>query len=419
MEEIGYLMVQIFILLFLAEAFGKLFKRIGLPEIVGQIVAGFVFVNLTIYTDLGDLIDFDMDVIEADSNNFLNVMGQLGLVFLLFGIGLETKLSDLSAIGRKALTIAAFGILFPFVGGFAVYFLFNSDVSGAIMCGTAIFAMSTVVCVELLRSFGILDAPVGRMVVGIAIFSDILCLILLAVNMAIVQPVNGGAVVVDIAIILVFVFLMFLFIGRAKLHVGRLEGFVERTEREIDLSHRDLLVLSVVICLGFTALSYVVGLSGIVGAFLAGMYLAETEKISHIKESFDTLTKFLLPFFFIYVGLRLRLDTMSSMALIIGLVLAMVAVATKFAGGYVGCRVCSMENGTSKFIASCMVARGDIAIVVATLALSAGIFDVDFYAAIIIMAVITQLSSVFLMKKMYPGMETSPSSGRGSVSDTD
>lgn len=401
MEAIGYLMIQIFILLLMAEAFGKIMNRIGMPDIIGYILAGIVFVNLCIYTDVGAELNFDVNLVFADSSHFLNVMGQLGLVFLLFGIGLETKLSDLMDIGKNALVIAVVGIIFPFVGGFLLYFLFGSDTSAAIMLGTTIFAMSTVVSVKLLQLLGITDSRLGKTVIGIAIFSDIICLILLAVNTAIVNPLSEGSIVADIVIILVFIVLVFLFIAHTSKRRKHIRDLFDRLDVTIDISHRDLFTIGVVLCLGFAAASYVVGLSGIVGAFLAGMYFAEFEKTTHIREKFETLTKFLLPFFFIMVGLRLRLDDMTLNALYMGLALALVAIATKFAGGYVGSRMCRVDSGVSSFTAACMVARGDIAVIVATLAAEMHLFNTDMYAAIIIMAVITQVAATPLMKRMY------------------
>ena len=401
MEEIGYLMIQIFILLLMAEGLGKLMGRIGMPDIIGYIGAGIIFVNLTVFTDLGTALEFDIDEVAGDHSHFLNVMGQLGLVFLLFGIGLETKLSDLLDIGKHALIIAITGIILPFIGGFLLYYVFGTDFGSAVMLGTAIFAMSAAVSVKLLQLLGITDTILGRTVVGIAIFSDIICLILLAVNTAIVSPESEGSLVVDLASILAFVALIFLFIAHTQRRIKHRQDLFDRLDIKIDISHRDLFTVGVVLCLGFTAASYVVGLSGIVGAFLAGMYFAEFEKTTHIREHFETLTKFLLPFFFISVGLKLRLDDMTLDALYIALALAAVAIITKYAGGFLGARACGVKKEVSGFLASCMVARGDIAIIVATLALGMGLFTTDIYAAIIIMAVITQVTAPALMKKSF------------------
>lgn len=405
MEEIGYMMIQIFILLLLSEIFGKTMKKFGMPDIIGFVLAGILFVNLTVYTDLGNILQFDSRDVFDNETHFLPVMGQLGLVFLLFGIGLETRLSELMSVGRNAFVIALTGVVVPFVGGFAYYYLIDDDVSGAIMLGTAIFAMSAAVCVKLLQLMGITDSRLGRSIVGIAIFSDIICLILMAVSVALANPVSQDGVVLDIIAILVFVTLVFLFIAHTAKRKKHVIDMFEKANRTIDFGHRDLFTLAILLCMGFTASSYIVGLSGIVGAFLAGMYFAEFEKTSHIVEKFETLTGFLLPFFFITVGLRLRFDDMSFAALYIGLGLAVVAIATKYLGGYVGARICGVSRPVSKFTASCMVARGDIAVIVATLALSMGVFNTDIYAAVIIMAVVTQVLATPLMKRMFAGID--------------
>ena len=405
MEEIGFLMIQIFILLLMAEVFAKILGKFGMPDIIGFILAGIVFVNLCIFSDLGATLDFNADAVFSDPYHFLNVMGQLGLVFLLFGIGLETKMSDLMAIGSKALVIALVGILFPFIGGVAVYYLFGSDFGGAVMMGTTIFAMSAVVAVKLLQLMGITDSKLGRTIIGIAVFSDIICLILLAVNSAVVDPVSEGSLLPELLTIALFVVLVFMFIAHTGRRMKKRRDFFDRMNVTVDIGHRDLFTLAIVLCLAFTAASFVVGLSGIVGAFLAGMYLAEFESSSHIREKFETLTKFMLPFFFITVGLRLRLDDMTLNALYIGVTVGVVAIITKFAGGYVGARICGIGRNVSGFIASCMVARGDIAVIVATLALSMGLFTTDMYAGLIIMAVITQIAAPTLMRSAYSKLD--------------
>lgn len=407
MEEIGYMMIQIFILLLLSEIFGKIMHRFGMPDIIGFILAGILFVNLTVYTDLGELLEFDSRNVFSDHTHFLTVMGQLGLVFLLFSIGLETRLSELMDVGRNALVIAVTGIVLPFVGGFAFYYLIDTDMSGAIMLGTAIFAMSAAVCVKLLQLQGVTDSKLGRSIIGIAIFSDIICLVLMAVSVALANPVSQDGVAADIIIITVFVTLVFLFIAHTSKRRKHITDLFDGLNIKLDFGHRDLFTLAILLCMGFTAASYVVGLSGIVGAFLAGMYFAEFEKTAHIIEKFETLTGFLLPFFFITVGLRLRFDDMTLNAVFIGLGLAAVAIATKFAGGYLGARACRVNKPVSHFTASCMIARGDIAVIVATLALSMGVFTTDIYAAVILMAVITQIAATPLMKRTFRSIDPS------------
>lgn len=409
MEEIGYLMVQTFILFCTAEVLGKIFSKLGLPEIVGYIVSGAVFVNLAIFTGFGDFIEFDVDSVLHEPSNFINVMGNLGLVFMLFGIGLETKLSEMMNIGRKAFATAIFGISFPFCGGVAAYFIFGDQYRSAIMVGTALFAMSTVVCAHLLNGMGIIDSAIGRLVIGVAILCDVLCLILMAMNVALVGSVSDPMVVLDIATILLFILFVILFIWHTSRRVKNRTSNVETLFASIDLSHRDLFTIAVILCLALTASSYVVGLSGIVGAFLAGMYFAEFEKTTHIIEKFDTLTKFLLPLFFIMVGLRLRMDEMTVNSILIAVVLAVVAIAFRIVGGYIGARIGGIKKESALFVSACMVPRGDISIVVASLALSMGLFDTDLYAGVIMMSVITQVCAYPLMRRTFSGLaDTDP-----------
>lgn len=327
------------------------------------------------------------------------------MVFLMFGIGLKTKLSDLLDVGKVAITIAAVSIIIPFLGGYAIYFLFGNDTNVAIMLGTALFASSTTITANMLNYFGISETKQGKLIIGISIIVDIICLVILAVNTSIVSPVHEHSWWMNIVVILVFVILVFLFIAHTKKRKEKRQSLMNHLELNMDDVHKGLFIIAIIICFGLTAFSYVVGLSGIIGAFLAGMYFAEFESSSHIHEKFDTLTRFLLPFFFIYVGLRLHFDVMGINTLVIAVILIIIAIVTKYVGGYMGCKICNINNADSSFIASCIVARGDIAIIVATLAHALGLFNTDMYAAVIIMAVTTQIIAPMIINKMYKKTE--------------
>ncbi|MDD2626223.1 MAG: cation:proton antiporter [Candidatus Methanomethylophilus sp.] len=409
MEEIGYLMVQIFLLLFLAESLGMLLKKAKIPEMVGYILAGIIFINLTIFVpSFSSLIHFDIAEVEGESDHFLNVMGQVGLVFLMFGIGLETRLSELLDIGRTALIVALFSIAVPFLGGFLVYFLFGSDSNTAVMVGTALFASSTTITVNLLSYYQLTDTQEGKTVIGISIVVDILCLILLAVVTNLVSPVHGHAWWMNILIILVFIVAVFAAMAHLRHKAAHRSDLLDRFCSAVPRPGSEWFVLACLVCFGLTACSYLVGLSGIVGAFLAGMFFAEYEAASRIREQFDTLTRFLLPFFFIYVGLRLHFDVMGLNALLMAAVLVVVALATKYVGAYAGCRVCRMEKSQANFTAICTLARGDIAIIVATLAHEIGLFSTNLYAAVIIMAVFTQILVPIIMRRAGIPGQASP-----------
>ncbi len=402
MEEIGYLMLQIFLLLFMAEVLGKLLKKINMPEMVGYIIAGIIFVNLSIFVpEFGTLLDFNIYEVEADKNHFLNVMGQVGLVFLMFGIGLKTRLDELIGIGKTAIIVALISIILPFIGGFSIYFLFGNDPNVAIMLGTALFASSTTITVNILKFYEMSETKEGKLIIGVSILVDIICLILLAVNTGIVSPVHEHSLWMNIAVIVAFIVLVFFSIYRSSKNMDKKEEIIGRFNITLNDIKKEMFIVAIVVCFGLTACSYLVGLSGIVGAFLAGMYFAEFESSSHIIEKFDTLTRFLLPFFFIYVGLRLHFDVMGINSLILAVILVVVALVTKYAGAYLGYMICKTEKNFASFASACVMARGDIAIIVATLAYGLGLFSTDLYAAVIIMAVITQILAPIFINKIY------------------
>jgi Kef-type K+ transport system membrane component KefB len=262
MEEIGYLMLQIFLLLLLAEVLGQVLKKINMPEMVGYILGGILFVNLTVFLPgFGYSIHFNISEIESDSNHFLNVMGHIGLVFLMFGIGLKTRLSDLVDVGKPAIVISLVSIAVPFLGGYAVYYLFGSDTNVAIMVGTALFASSTTITVNMLNYFGISETKEGKLIVGVSIIVDIICLVILAVNTSIVSPVHEHSWWMNILVSLIFVALVFLFIAHTKHRSEKRKDLMDRLDLELEDIRKGLFVVAIITCFGLTALSYLVGLS--------------------------------------------------------------------------------------------------------------------------------------------------------------
>jgi len=429
MQEMGYIFIQVFILLAASRVLGGAFERMKMPALVGEILAGVLFINIIIfYPSIGTMIHFYPDAFLNDDTHFLHVMGEVGVIFLLFMVGLETKFSDLMKVGRTALYVAILGIVVPLAGGFAVMYAYEpGNMNLALLVGTAMFAMSTGIAIEVLRNMNAMSSKEARIIIGAAVIDDILCLSLLAVISGVVTPdTNATNIILNTIIVCVFLIISFGFITYIKRFADRrrqkilekykcadihgdfsvgceVSTFHEMKPRPAKLS---ILGLAILVCLGMAALSTTIGLAGIIGSFLAGMLFAEFKDTMPCEENFNTVTYFMLPFFFIYVGMMVRFDDFTVGLLPLLAVLIIVAVLTKFVSGYYGSKMGKLSTDSSVLVGVSMIPRGEVGIIVASIGLTIGVFNNQMFTTIMLMTLATSIVAPPLISWAYKRMYT-------------
>ncbi|MCL2296431.1 MAG: cation:proton antiporter [Methanomassiliicoccaceae archaeon] len=427
MESIGYIIIQVFIMLLVAKVLGSIFERMKMPSLIGEIIAGVLFINIIIFfPEVGNLLHFDPKGFEEDETHFLHVMGELGVIFLLFMVGLETKFSDLMKVGKTAMYVAVLGIIVPLLGGFALMMAYDpGNLNLALLVGTAMFAMSTGIAIEVLRNMNAMGTKEAKIIIGAAVIDDILCLSLLAVISGVVDPnADMTSIMVNTIIVCVFLILSFGFIAQIrKIADRRRHRMIERYkhadlhgdiaisrdisdfhEKRSHASELSILGIAVLICLGMSALSTTIGLAGIIGAFLAGMIFAEFKDTIPCEENFNTVTSFMLPFFFIYVGMMVKFDEVELGILPMLVALIVVAVATKFISGYYGARKGKLSKDSSVLIGVSMIPRGEVGIIVASIGLTVGVFSNQMFTTIMLMTLATSIIAPPLISWAYKRM---------------
>lgn len=427
MDAIGYIIVQIFLLLLVAKLLGKVFELMKMPALVGEILAGVLFINLILFfPEIGDVLHFDPEAFAHDETHFLHVMGELGIIFLLFMVGLETKLSELLKVGRTAMYVAVLGIIIPLLGGLALMLAFEpGNFNLALLVGTAMFAMSTGITIEVFRNMNAMGTREAKIIVGAAVIDDILCLSLLAVISGIVTPGSDmSSILINTVIVVAFLAVTFAYISKIRARADRrrekmLEKYRHGTMVTGDLvvgsdvtefhekappSELGILGIAVLVCLGMAALSSTIGLAGIIGAFLAGMIFAEFKDTIPCEENFNTLTSFMLPFFFIYVGMMVRFDNFEMAMVPLLIVLILVAVLTKFIGGYWGAKMGKLSKDSSILVGVSMIPRGEVGIIVASIGLTLGVFTDSMFTTIILMVLATSIIAPPLISWAYKRM---------------
>jgi Kef-type K+ transport system membrane component KefB len=360
----------------------EVFKRIGQPAIVGEILGG-VLVGPSV---LG----------LVDTSEVLRVFSELGIVFLLFWVGLETKLSEMRAVGRIAVTVGSAGVVLPFLVGIGFGLALGESSETSVFLGAALAATSAGITSATFLQLGIGRSRAARTVLGAAVVDDILALILLsvAVGMAADGGVDAGKIALALAIAVAFV--VFVALGGTQLLQRRPK--LLQAPRFADSP----LLPAVILCLGLAAVSAQIGLAALIGAFLAGMIVAETKDNTSIEEEVRPLYAFFPPFFFAFIGIELDLGSLlTGHALLLLAAITVLAALSKLIPAYLAARGLGKTEAT--IVGVGMIPRGEVGIVIASIGAAEGVVDAELFAVVVGMSVLTTLIAPFVLRRISGG----------------
>lgn len=372
------LLVQLFLLLLATKVGEAIVRRIGQPGIVGEVLGGAV---------VGPSV---LNVFHPVPETL--IFAEIGVVLLLFRVGLETRLDDLLGVGAIPALVGLLGIILPFGGGFAIGVALGEPLEVSVFLAAALVATSTGVSAKVMDDHGILTTPSGRVVLAAAIVDDVLAMLVLAIAVGVAR---GDASVSGIAAtaVIAAAFIAIVLIGGSRLLRRR------RSLRNVPvLSHISEPVASgspflpgVLIMLGVAALAESIGLAAIIGAMLAGIVVGESIEKDAIEAEVRPVATFFTPFFFGAIGAQIDLAglmTLPSIGLLI--LTTAVAIGTKFAGAFVG--ALPLGPARAGLVGWGMVPRGEVGIVIAGLGLDAGAIDAELYSVVVGVAVVTTLA---------------------------
>ncbi len=307
-------LLDLFIVLLAAKIGDEVLKRLGQPGLVGEILAGVV---------VGPSVLGLVEPTEA-----LELFAELGVVFLLFWVGLETRLDELTGVGRAAVLVGGLGVALPFAAGTGAGFAVGEELAAAVFIGAALVATSVGITSAVLIDLDVLATRASRTILGAAVVDDILAMILLAVAVGVAADggvdVTSIAVVVALALAFVFVFA----VGGTRL-MRKWPTLLSQPRFA-----ESPFLPAVILCLGVAALAAGIGLAAIIGAFLAGLMVSETTRHHPLEDEVAPLYAFFPPFFFAFIGIELTLGALAdARGLALLGALTVLAVATKFVGG--------------------------------------------------------------------------------------
>ena len=376
--DVAAVLLDLFTILLAAKLGDELFKRLGQPGLVGEILAG-VLIGPSV---LGLVAPTDV----------FEVFAELGVVFLLFWVGLETKLSDMRAVGSSAALVGALGVVLPFAGGIALGIALGDGSAEAIFLGVALVATSVGITSAVLIELGVLQTPAARTILGAAVIDDVLGMVLLAIATGLA---DGGGL--DVGAVLAVLAIAIAFIGFFAVGGTRVAQRWPNLLQAPRFSESPLLP-AVIVCLGLAAFSAEIGLAAIIGAFLAGMIVAETKEQHPIEQEVGPLYAFFPPFFFAFIGAEIDLGALAdggALLLLAGLTL--LAIVTKYVGARLGAR--RLAPRERHVVALGMIPRGEVGIIVAGIGATAGVVTDERFAVIVAMSVATTLIAPPLLRR--------------------
>lgn len=364
--ETGSVLVDLFVLFAAAKVAGELFEAVRQPAVVGELLAGIL---------VGPYV---LGWVSADAD-VLDVLAELGVIILLFTVGLETSVNALRKVGRLAISVGVLGVVLPFAAGAGLMLLLGYERLDALFVGAALMATSVGVTARVLRDLGAITTKVARVVLGAAVVDDILAIVVLAV---VAGMAAGGFDPVGLAVLIV---LVVAFLGIVLFAGPALTGRISRIVHLPGIPESPFLV-AVLLTLGLAALSETIGLAAIIGAFLAGTIFEF--KREEVATQVEPVYELLVPFFFAITGTHLDPTVFADPA-ILGLAGAVtgLAIVTKMAGGWAGAR--SLGQREALTVGVGMVPRGEVGLIVASLALSLGVIAQDLYGVVLVMTVVT------------------------------
>lgn len=373
------LLLELFAIFLAAKVVGEIFEQLRLPAVLGEILAGII------------LGPYALNWIPTSDT--IHSIAEIGAIFVLFHAGLETSPGDLIRVGRTALLVAVAGVVVPFALGFGYMKLTGDPTTEAIFVGAAMVATSVGITARVLADLNVLSSTLAKVILGAAVFDDILGMVLLAVVAGLassggVEWLHLGIVVVEAAAFALFMIFV------APRIVRRMQGGVERLSTQ-----NAPLVVALALCLLLSWLALKIGMAAIIGAFFAGLMFADFAPRWGLLPKAHAINEFLGPYFFFSIGARLDIRLFTGSVLKTALVISLLAIVSKIAG----CGLPLLARGWHSVlvVGVGMMPRGEVALIVALAGLNARLVSQSSYAIVVFMTAATTILAPPLLRVLF------------------
>ena len=412
--DLFQLLLTMAILFILARIGAALVSRFGLPGLIGEIVMGIIIANLAFgdfsLMEFLDLSISNPNVPESHSSTtyeIIEAFSELGVIFLLFTVGLETKVKDLLGAGKPALLAAVLGVILPFAAGFALIIAVDGDMHHAMFMAAAMVATSVGITARIIKDMKLMDTREARIIIGAAVIDDVLGMIVLAIVKGMAE--SGVSIVNILSISIQAVLFVGIVILACKFVVPKVYDYFDDKRQKAIAAGKvpysvNKLVFSIIVCLLMAAFAEFIGLAAIIGAFLAGMLFADYAWEWDLEHKIDSITTFFISFFFLNVGLQVDISTLTDThVIILAVVVILIALVTKYIGCGVGAKLGDKQLDKAGFniVGVGMMPRGEVGIIVASIGLGTGMMSSDLYAVVVLMSVATTIIAPPILSKLF------------------
>ena len=402
-DVIAPILFALIIIILAAKLGGDLVERFKQPAVLGELIFGMI---------LGNLALLGIQTLEPLKHHItIEILAEIGVILLLFEVGLESSVKEMLSVGLTSLVVALIGVIVPFFLGWWVAALFypNESIFIHVFVGATLTATSVGITARVLKDIGKIRTREAKIILGAAVFDDIMGLVVLAVVVGIIDAHNTGGSLSSTSVLWIVGKAVLFIVGAVSVGSYLAPHFFKLASR---LRAQSILItFSLMFCFIFSLLADKIGLAPIVGAFAAGMILSGvnfkdifTREEKKLEELLSPISAFLVPIFFVYMGMNVDLSTFANVNVIaFAAVLTLVAILSK--------QVCSLAGLFEKKINAWvvgvgMIPRGEVGLIFAGIGAKMmvdgeRVISPDAYSAVIIMVMVTTLVTPPVLKLIF------------------
>ncbi len=396
-EIILQILLSVGIIVIAAKYLGLLAKKIGIPQVAGQIVAGLLLRFLPFFKNYGGA---DSILVYQEANQFISYMAEIGVVLIMFSAGLGTNLKTLMKSGIKSTIIAACGVIIPLIMGTAMALCFwGFDGFGtrkfyeAMFIGTILTATSVSISVATLKELGKIKTDVGQTIVSAAIIDDVFGIIALTIVIGI-STGSGGIGLILLKTLLFFVFAIVFGFVIYKL-------FKWYDKRHPHSRRIPIYALGIALIYAYIAEKYF-GIADITGAYIAGVIFCSLSDAQYMESKIDINSyMFFSPIFFASIGLKTDLSGLNMNLVWFAIAFVIVGCISKIIGCAGVSKLLGFNTKESLQIGLGMMVRGEVALIVAQKGLSVNMVESKYFAPVILLIIVSSMVVPVLLKKAF------------------
>lgn len=369
-------LLYIAVILVFTKIGGIISKKFKMPEVLGALLAGVI---------IGPAV---FNIVQYDKN--LELLSNLGVIFLMFGAGLETDVEKFKKAGLSSFVIALLGVIMPFVLGFLGLYVFTGNMFENLFISVILTATSVSITVETLTELGKLNSNAGTNILGAAVIDDVLGLIAISVLLAVTGETSSSSSLTLTLLEIV------LFCGISVLAVIYVPKIVNKLKIK---NSRTFFTFCIASAVFFAFLAEKAGIAAITGAYICGLMMSKFDQKEYLERNVRPISSgFLSPVFFASVGLEANLKGVDVNALYITIAMFVIAVIGKVLGCGLGARLFKMSKTEALQIGFGMISRGEVAIITANICLQKKIISQEIFLPTILVVILTTVITPALLK---------------------